>query len=139
LSVGGALTTSGQSTDPFGFPASLSVTISTRFDNASGPALASSVGGDATLMISAGSASIGGALSTFVSNSGSTLNGNALLSFGVTHDVVIQGAADIELLNDSDIAAPLGGLIHGSATLQVGSANFTANALFIQIDNRDGG
>jgi len=91
LSVGGALTTSGQSTDPFGFPASLSVTISTRFDNASGPALASSVGGDATLMISAGSASIGGALSTFVSNSGSTLNGNALLSFGVTHDVVMQG------------------------------------------------
>jgi hypothetical protein len=58
-------------------------------------------------MISAGSASIGGALSTFVSNSGSTLNGNALLSFGVTHDVVIQGAADIELLNDSDIDAPL--------------------------------
>jgi hypothetical protein len=42
-------------------------------------------------------------------------------------------------LNDSDIDAPLGGPIHGSATLQVGSANFTANALFIQIDNRDGG
>jgi FecR protein len=139
LSIGGVLTTSGNSTDPFGFPESLSVTISTRFDNTSGPALASTVGGNATLTINAGSASIAGNLSTIISNSGSTLNGNALLSFGVTHDVVIQGAAGIQILNDSDSATPLGGPIHGSATLQVASNNFTANALFTQIDNRDGG
>ncbi len=29
-------------------------------------------------------------------------------------------------------------MLHGSATLQVSSNNFTANALFAQIDNRDG-
>ena len=50
----------------------------------------------------------------------------------------IQGEADIEILNDADIASPLGGMLHGSATLQVASNNFTANALFAQIDNRDG-
>jgi hypothetical protein len=139
LSIGGALMTSGNSTDPFGFPTSLFVIISTRFDNTNGsPALASTVGGDATLTINADSASIGGNLSTDVSNSGSTLNGNALLSFGITHDVSIQGEADIQILNDADIASPLGGMLHGSATLQVGSNNFTANALFAQIDNRDG-
>ena len=139
LSIGGALTTSGDSTDPFGFPTSLFVIISSRFDSTSGPALASTIGGDATLTINADSASIGGNVSTDVSNSGSTLNGNALLSLGITHDVSIQGEADIQILNDADSASPLGGMLHGSATLQVGSNNFTANALFAQLDNRDGG
>ncbi len=140
LSIGGALTTSGNSTDPFGFPTSLFVVISTRFDNTMGnPAGASTVGGDATLTINADSASIGGNVSTVVSNSGSTLNGNALLSLGITHDVSVQGETDMEILNDADIASPLGGMLHGSATLQLSSNNFTANALFAQIDNRDGG
>jgi hypothetical protein len=140
LSIGGALTTSGNSTDPFGFPTSLFVVISTRFDNSTGnPALASTVGGDAILTINADSASIGGNVSTVVSNSGSTLNGNAFLSLGITHDVSVQGEADMEILNDADIASPLGGMLHGSAAMQLSSNNFTANALFAQIDNRDGG
>jgi hypothetical protein len=140
LSIGGALTTSGNTTDPFGFSDSLFVIISTRFDNTNGnPALASIVGGDATLTVNADSASIGGNLSTDISNSGSTLNGNALLSFGITHDVSIQGEAELEILNDADSATPLGGILHGSATLQFSSNNFTANTLFAQIDNRDGG
>ncbi len=138
LTIGGALTMSGNSTDPFGFPTSLFVVISNRFDNTSGPALASTVGGDATLTINAGSASIGGNLITVVSNSGSTLNGNALLSLGITHDMSVQGEADMEILNDADSGTPLGGMLHGSATLQFASNNFTANALFTQIDNRDG-
>ena len=120
LSIGGALTTSGESTDSSGFPESLSVEISTRFDNTNGqPALASIVRGDATLTINADSASIGGDLSTIISNSGSTLNGSALLSLGITHDVSIQGEADMQFLNDADSASPLGGMLHGSATLQV--------------------
>ncbi len=138
LNVGGALTTSGESTDPFGFPESLSVTISTRFDNMSGPALASTIDGNATLTINAGTASIGGRLSTIISNTGSTLNGSALMNLGITNGVSIDGEADLEILNDADIASPLGGVLHGSATLQVLSNNFTANALFAQIDNRDG-
>src|SRR5262249_22363867 len=62
-----------------------------------------------------------------------------LLSLGITHDVSIQGEADMNILNDADSASPLGGMLHGSATLQFGSNNFTANALFAQLDNRDGG
>jgi hypothetical protein len=140
LSIGGALTTSGNSTDPFGFPESLELTISTRFDNTNpNPALASNIGGDATATVNADSASIGGNLLTIISNSGSTLSGSALVSLGITHDVSIQGEADMEILNDADIASPLGGILHGSATLQLSSNNFTANALFTQIDNRDGG
>ena len=138
LSIGGVLTTSGESTDPFGFPESLELTISTRFDNTSGPALASTVGGDASLTVNADSASIGGRLETIISNSGSTLNGSALVSLGITHDVSIQGEADMEILNDADSGSPLGGILHGSTTLQLASNNFTANALFAQIDNRDG-
>src|SRR6185295_10423961 len=110
-----------------------------RFDNTNGnPALASTVGGDATLTVNADSASIGGRISTIISNSGSTLNGNALLSLGIINDVSSQGEADIEILNDADSGTPLGGMLHGSATLQSSSNNFTANALFAQIDNRDG-
>jgi FecR protein len=140
LSIGGALTTSGEGTDPLGSSESLSVDISTRFDSTNNnPALASIVGGDATLTIDASSASIGGRLSTIISNSGSTLNGSALVSLGITHDVSIQGEADMEILNDADSGTPLGGMLHGSATLQLISSNFTANALFAQLDNRDGG
>jgi hypothetical protein len=140
LSIGGALTTSGESIDQFGSPESLSVTISTRFDNSTGnPAGASTVGGDATVTVNADSASIGGRLFALISNSGSTLNGNALVSFGITHDELIQGEADIDIFNDADSGSPLGGMLHGSATLQLSPNNFTANALFAQIDNRDGG
>ena len=140
INVGGALTTSTDTTDPFGFPESLSLTISSRFDNINGnPAGASSINGDATLSVSADSASIGGELSAIISNSGSTLNGNALLEFGITNNMTVQNEADIEILNDADIASPSGGTIHGSATLQVSANDFTANALFAQIDNRRGG
>ncbi|MGH7484551.1 MAG: beta strand repeat-containing protein, partial [bacterium] len=61
------------------------------------------------------------------------------MSLGITNDVFIQGEADIGIFNDADIASPLGGMLHGSATVQFASNNFTANALFAQIDNRDGG
>jgi hypothetical protein len=56
------------------------------------------------------------------------------------HDITVSGvdipngadAADIELLNDSGpvggAASPLGGTIHGDATLQVNTANLTLSA-----------
>ena len=140
VNVGGALTTTTDSTDPFGFPDSVFLVISNRFDNTQGnPAGASTIDGDATLEVNAGSASIGGELRTDISNSGSTLNGNALLEFSITNNMTVQNEADLDILNDADGGTPNGGTIHGSATLQVSANDFTANALFAFIDNRRGG
>jgi hypothetical protein len=154
INVGGALTTLEDGPDFIGNTASLSVAISTRYDDTSGNTQKSAIGGDATLNLHADSASIGGNLSVFVSNRGGTIGGNALLNFNTTNDVTVAGtdvpgfstAADIELLNDSGttgVQSPFGGTIHGDATLQVSAANFTltdpAGSLFADINNRNGG
>ena len=76
---------------------------------------------------------------TLITNSGSTLNGNALLNFGVTSDVSIQGEADMEILNDADSSSPLGGILHGAASIGVSAASLTAGSLLAMIDNRSGG
>jgi hypothetical protein len=148
FNIAGALTTVQNGTDYFGDPASLSLTITNRYDNTFG----STIGGDATLDFHADSASIGGNLNTFLSDRGGTINGNAFLNFNITHDINVSGmdtttsaAAEIELLNDSGppggAATPLGGTIHGDATLQVNTANLTltAGSLDVEILNQNGG
>ena len=54
---------------------------------------ASLIGGDATLLFHADSASIGGVLDVTISDSGGTIDGNALVNFGVTHDITVQDDA----------------------------------------------
>lgn len=139
LNVGGALTTSADSTDVFGFPTSFLLTISTRFDSTTGPALSPRIGGNATDTVTADSASIGGVLGAYVSSTGGTVEGNSLITFNITHDFSVKEEADVEILNDADSGSPLAGSIHGSATVAVSANNFTANALFAFIDNRDAG
>lgn len=156
IDIAGALTTMEDGPDFLGNTASLSIAISTRYDDGGGNTSKSFIGGDAALNFHADSASIGGNLFVFLSDRGGTIDGNALLNFNVTHDVTVTGvdvpmfstAGDIELLNDSGVGvgsagSPFGGTIHGDATLQVSAANFTltdpAGSLFVAINNRNGG
>jgi FecR-like protein len=154
LNIGGALTTFHDGSDFLGNTASLSLAISTRYDDTAGNTAQSFIGGDATLFFHSDSASIGGILSVFLSNRGGTIGGNALVNFNVTHDVTVSGvdipnvidAADIELLNDDgppggDVVSPFGGTIHGNANLQLSAANLTvpAGSLFVDIRNNNAG
>ena len=140
FSVTGALTTTGDA----GF------IISSRYDSSTNGSTASStIGSDVTLEVSAASVSIGGFLGsdTFgapasgISNRGSTIDGSATYRWDVSGDMTVQGDAEMEVLNDgqSDSGADGGGTMHGNATLQVSANNFTANSLFAEINNRDGG
>jgi hypothetical protein len=140
IDISGALTTVENGPDFLGNSESLSLAISSRYDNNTAGSL---IGGDATLRFHSNSASIGGLLAVNISDIGGTINGNALLNFGVTHDITIQEDAALEILNDSgtDINAdsPIGGMINGSATLRLSAVNLTADSLFVNILNENGG
>ncbi|MGH7938856.1 MAG: beta strand repeat-containing protein, partial [Bryobacteraceae bacterium] len=140
--IGGALTTTGDA----GF------TISTRFDDLApnGSMLGSTIGGDAMVLITANSVNIGGNLAndffgignpsgTGISNSGSTLNGNAIYLWNILGDMTVQGDATLFVLNDANSSSPLGGTLHGTASVGVSAANLTAGSLLAMIDNRSGG
>ena len=149
LNIGGALTTFHNGLGFLGGSQSLSLTISSRFDNNTA---GSFIGGNATLLFHADSASIGGTLIGLISDRGGTIDGNALLNFSVRHDMTVQGpdttnlnAATWQILNDdgppSGSANPFGGTIHGSATVQVSAANLTLTAGSLEVDilNKNGG
>ena len=137
FTVGGALTTTGDA----GF------VISSRFDDQApnGSMLGSFIGSDATVLISAGSVSIGGNLNndffgspgsgSGISNTGRTLNGNATYTWDVSGDFTIVGDGTLFILNDSDSGSPLGGILHGNATIAVNAANLTAGSLLVYFDN----
>jgi hypothetical protein len=131
FTIGGALTTTGDA----------SFAIASRFDDTdlNASMLGSTIGGDATLLISASSVNVGGISFSGISNSGSTLDGSATYIWNVIGDMTIQGDANLEILNDADAASPLGGALHGGATIQLNAANLTAGSLLTMIDNRSGG
>ena len=141
FNIGGALTTLHDGTDPLGYPSSLSLYVSNRYDNT----LGSTIGSDATLNLHADSATIGGNLNAHIGDRGGTIGGNALLNFSVTHDITVQGDATWQILNDSgttiNAASPIGGTIHGSANLQLSAANLTVPAGSLEVDilNKNGG
>ena len=97
LNIGGALTTLHNGTDFLGNTESLSLAVSSRYENT----LGSTIGGDATLLFHSDSASIGGILSVAVSDRGGTIDGNALLNFSVTHDMTVQGVDDTNFQGES--------------------------------------
>ena len=152
LNIGGALTTLHNGPDFLGNIESLSLAISSRYDN---DTAGSFIGGDATLLFHSDSASIGGILAVTISDRGGTIDGNALLNFSVTHDITVQGADDTnfqgdvaaawEILNDSgpnpNAASPIGGTIHGSANLRLSATNLTVTAGSLDVDilNKNGG
>ena len=149
LNIGGALTTLHNGTDFLGGVSSLTLAISNRYENT----LGSTIGGDATLLFHSDSASIGGVLSVVVSDRGGTIDGNALLNFSVTHDITVQGADDTDFQGESaatwqiltgdgpNVGSPIGGTIHGNATLLLSAANLTvpAGSLDVDIDNPNHG
>ena len=149
VDIAGALTTLHDGLDFLGNSESLSLGISSRYDNNTA---GSTIGGDATLLFHSDSVSIGGNLSVVISDRGGTIDGNALLNFSVAHDMTVQGAdstfqsaATWLITNDSGDAmhadSPIGGTIHGSATLQLTAANLavTAGSLDVEINNQNGG
>ena len=89
VNIGGALTTLHDGLDFLGNTESLSLAVSSRYDNNTA---GSSIDGDAILLFHSDSASIGGNLSVHISDRGGTIDGNALLNFSVTHDITVQGA-----------------------------------------------
>ena len=146
INVGGALTTLHDGPDFLGNTASLSVAISSRYDDRLGNMQASEIGGNATLSFHAGSASIAGLVNVTISDSGGSIAGDALLSFDVTHELEISAAdpmsgsaAIFEILNDSDIVSPPGGRIEGNATVQlnIGDLALSAGSLRLLIDNQN--
>ena len=152
LNIAGALTTLHNGLDFLGNTESLSLAISSRYDNGTA---GSFIGGDATLLFHSDSASIGGFLAVAISDRGGTIDGNALLNFSVTHDMTVQGAdntnfqgdvaAAWEILNDSGpnpgAASPIGGTIHGNANLLLSATNLTVPAGSLEVDilNQNGG
>jgi filamentous hemagglutinin family protein len=126
LNVGGALTTLHEA--PGGDP-SLGLVIFNRVDLAG-----SMIAGDATLSLHADSASIGGTFFPLIHNRGSTIGGDALMNINITHDLMVQGLANIWLINAT------GGRTDGSATVQIETANISTGADFsLLLDNSDGG
>jgi hypothetical protein len=152
IDIAGALITMENGLDFIGNSESLSLAISSRYDNNTA---GSSIGGDATLLFHSDSASIGGNLGVIISDRGGTIDGNALLNFSVTHDITVQGADNVnfqgesaatwEILNDSGptpgAGSPLGGTIHGSANLLLSATNLTTTAGSLEVDilNQNGG
>jgi hypothetical protein len=126
LNVQGALTTSQEG--PNGDP-SLGLVIFNRYDTAS-----SLIDGDATLSLAADSAVIGGTFFPLIHNRGSTIGGNALMNINITDDLMVQGLANIWLINAT------GGTTNGSATVQIEAANISTGGDFsLLLDNSGGG
>ena len=128
FNIGGALTTlhdDPNPNSPFGSD-SLSLTISNRFDTTTG----GTIGSDATINLTAASVSSGGGLSAAIFNfgniktdtSGGNIGGGAMISCGVSGDLVAQGDATFE------IASMFSGAIGSDATINVNAANFTTDA-----------
>ena len=152
VNIGGVLKTLTNGPDFLDNAGSLSIAISTRFDDQAGNTKASAIGGNAALQLNAASASIGGNLSVFLSDRGGSIGGDALLTADIRQDLVVTGTdatsniatADIELLNDSGppitgAGTPLGGTIHGDATLQISAAGLSVpnGSLFVRLNNRN--
>src|SRR5205823_13610832 len=155
VNIGGALTTLHNGLDFLGNPTSLEIDLATRFDDSNGNTQASAVGGNAIVSVHADSASIGGLFDITLSDRGGSIGGKALLSFNTTHDTQLLGvdttigtasfdAATFEFLNDSGpkimgADSPLGGTIHGDATLQVSTANLSVpnGSLFVFFNNQN--
>ncbi len=142
LQVGGTLTTMVNGDDGFGASTSLAIYLSNRYDQTLSPNT-SVIGSDATVNVSADAASIGGNLSALISNRGGEIDGNALLSFNVAHNLGVAGDVIWQILNDDGppegSANPVGGLIQGDATLQVSAGSLNVGNLTVQILNRNGG
>jgi hypothetical protein len=139
ITIGGALSTVENGPDFLGNSESLSLAISNRFDNNTA---GSFIGGDAILSFQSDSALIGGPLGGFlsvlISDRGGTIDGNAVLNFNVTHDITVQDNATWQILNDSGDAlhadSPIGGMIHGDATLLLTATNLNVTAGSLNVD-----
>jgi hypothetical protein len=116
-----------------------SLGISTRNDGTGG----GTIGADTTVGLTAGSISVGGAFTTFVStNGGGSITGNAINLVGATGDMVVQGPIDVTIgdtgfnqLNPPNFIA--GGHIGGDATLTLAAQNITTSSTATGVPGTD--
>ena len=97
--------------------------ISTRNDGTGG----GTIGSDATVNLSAGSISVGGAFTTFVStNGGGSITGNALNLVNVSGDMIVQGPILVDIADTGfneitiPIASPMGAAIYTNGQGTIG-------------------
>ena len=120
LAIGGALSTAN---DVF-------AGISTRNDGTGG----GTIGSDATVNLSSGSISVGGAFTTFVStNGGGSITGNALNLVNVSGDMIVQGPILVDIADTgfNEINPPhfiAGGHIGGDATVMLSAQNIVTSS-----------
>src|SRR5438067_9627107 len=104
--------------------------ISTRNDGTGG----GTIGSDATVNLSAGSISVGGAFTTFVStNGGGSITGNALNLVNVSGDMIVQGPILVDIADTgfNEINPPhfiAGGHIGGDATVMLSAQNIVTSS-----------
>ncbi len=105
----------------------LTMGISTRNDGSGG----GTIGSSAVVNLNAGSVSVGGAFTTFVStNAGGHITGDAFNLVNITGDLVVQGPVLVDIedtgFNQVDpITFIAGGNIGGSATVTLSARNIT--------------
>ncbi len=111
-----------------------------------------SIGGDATVNVTANNFSVGGSLDVEIRNrdngigsgTGGTIGGNAAINLNIANTVSSGSTAFFQIVNESDVAGSPGGFIGGDATMNVNLGDITSgpdvnsNALVAQIDSRGG-
>jgi FecR-like protein len=129
FNVGGAVSTTTDAT----------LGISTRNDGTGG----GTIGSDATVSLNAGSISVGGAFTAFVStNAGGSITGNAIAQVSATGDMVVQGPIDVTIgdtgfnqINPINFIA--GGHIGGNATVTLSAQNIITSSTATGIPGTD--
>jgi len=138
LDIGGTLTTHHDA--PAGVVGSdtqesLTLLLSNRFDTTSG----GTIGGDATVSLTAASVSVGGISDAFISNRPGTIGGSALINFNISGAFTTNEFADFTISNEDQFNTGHGGTIHSNATINLSAADIsTAQGLDFLINNRGG-
>ena len=138
LDIGGTLTThhdAPASVVGSGTQESLTLLLSNRFDTTSG----GTIGGDATVSLTAASVSVGGISDAFISNRPGTIGGSALINFNISGAFTTNELADFTISNEDQFNTGRGGTIHSNATINLSAADIsTAQGLDFLINNRGG-
>ena len=133
-------TTMGTLTSTIGSDAAIGVTVNNltagslevQIFNQGG----SSIGGNATINVNAGSISTAGTLDAEIDNfSGGTIGQDAIVSVTTSGDINTPGNAVFNIFNSDFSSGSGAGSIVGNATINVSAASITAGVLFAQIVN----
>ena len=135
--IGGALTTQHNAppSTVFPTPESLTLLISNRFDTTTG----GTIGSDATISLTASSVSVGGKMSSTISNRSAPaiIGGSALINFDVAGNLHADDYASFAIANEDVFNLGHGGTIKSDALIDVSAANIsTGQDLVFFINNK---